>query len=73
MTSGEDASNWVPVDVGKPEVATTKAECQILVIKSEQMENRGVEVTYAVGVLDDTVAVIVGLSVDESLFDTTAR
>ena len=58
--------------VGQPHVAAAEAERDALVVEAQQVQHRGVQVVDLELVLDDLVAVLVGLAVDRAAFDAAA-
>ncbi len=62
----------MPVDVGETKVAPAEPIGQVPVVESEEREHRGVKVANGVGVLDDAIPVLVGLTVDEPLPESSA-
>ena len=60
------------MDVGEAEVASLEPVGQLGVIDAQAMEQGGVEIVNVHRVVDDVVAVVVGLAVDVSALDATA-
>ena len=70
--SGEDGADDVAGDVGEAEVATGVAVGELFVIEAEEVEDGGVEVVDAGGVLGGAEAEVVGGSVDGAAADAAA-
>jgi len=60
-------------DVGQPEIAAAVAIRQSLVIHSQQMQDRGVQIVDADAILDRFVAGLVGFATRDSATNTSAR
>ena len=69
---GHQVGDDFTVDVGQPEVASTVAESQFLVVDSHQVQDRGVEVVEVDLVFNSVIAVFVCASVDKPGTDTTS-
>jgi hypothetical protein len=65
--------NHPAVDVGQSKVASGVAEGELLVIESEQVEDRGMEVVDVDFVFDGLEAEFIRGAMDRAAFDTTAR
>src|SRR3954468_1384675 len=63
----------VPVYVGQAVVAALEAVDQLLVVDAHAVQERGVEVVDVDGVLDDVVAIVVGLTENGARLDAAAR
>ena len=66
------AFTTLPVHVGQPEVAALEPNVSRSWSMPRQCEDRGVEVVDVDGVLDDVVAEVVGLAVDDAGLDAAA-
>ena len=60
------------MNVGQPEVAALKTECEPRVIDSQQVQDRGVPVMDGDRIFHDVVAIIVGLAVSDAGLRTAA-
>ena len=60
------------VHIGQAEVAALVLVGELLMINTELVEQRGVEVVHVHGILDDVVAVVIGLAVSNSPFEAAA-
>src|SRR5262249_27812397 len=69
----KDLLDDVAEHVGESEIAARVAIGQLLVIDSEQMQDRRVQVVDVDLPLDGTVAVLVGRAVRETALDAAAR
>ena len=63
----------MPVDVGETEVTPLEAVGQLLVIESQLVENRGLEVVHVNRFLGDGETEFVGCSVVEPAFYAASR
>ena len=61
------------MDIGQPEVTALVLECQTLVIDTQAVQGRRLQVVYVNRMLDHVVAIVVGLSVRDSRRDASAR
>ena len=73
LSSGQQCSGNLSVNVRKTEVAAGVAEGQLLVIETHDVQDRGVEIVNVNGVLSDFVADVVGLAVDDSGLHSATR
>lgn len=64
--------NDLTFHIRQPHVAASESEGEALVIDAEEVEHRGVEVVDLGAVLDDLVAVVVGLAVDRASLDAAS-
>ncbi len=60
----EDGRDDVAGDVGQAEMAALVFEGQPRVVDPQAMKHRGVQVVHVDGIVDDVVAIVVGLAVD---------
>ena len=58
---GDDACGF---DSGQPGIEALEFECQALVVNTQQVQQRGVEITHVHRVVDDVVAEFAGLAED---------
>ena len=68
----EDWVEHLAVHVGQPKIPTAEAIRQPLVIDSEQMQYRRMQIVHRADILSSEHAEFIGRSVAESLFDATA-
>ena len=72
LASGKDAFLELPADVGEPEVAPLERISKPQVIDAEKVQQRGMEVIHADGVLDNVDAEIASLSIRRARTDATS-
>ena len=72
MASGNDVVKDFSMHVGEPEVAAGVAVGEALVVEAEQVQDRGVQVVHARGVLDGFEAELVGGAIDGAAADSAA-
>ena len=60
------------VHIGQAEVAALVLVGELLMINTELVEQSGVEVMHVNGILDDIVAVVIGLTVSNPTFKAAA-
>src|SRR5438067_288187 len=70
--SRDDVLDHVPVVVCQPEIAAVVAIRELLVIKAEQRENRGVEIVDVDFVRNSLRAELIGRAVNRAAFDAAA-
>src|SRR4051794_12843188 len=70
--SGEDGFHDLAMDVGQAEVPAGVAVGEPLVVESEEVQDRGVEVVHADGILDGLEPEVVGGTVDRPALDPSA-
>ena len=58
--------------VGQPHVAARKAERETRMVKSQQVQHRGVQVVNFDFILDDFVTIFIGLPVNRPSLDSSA-
>ena len=68
----DDVFHHVSVDIGQAEVAALVLVGELLMINPELVEQGGVEVVHVHGILDDIVAVVIGLAVSNAAFKAAA-
>ena len=71
--SGEDFLNDLSVHIGKAEVTPLASKGQLLVIKTEEVQNRGVQVMDVNGILHRVEAEVVRRPVDMTGFYPASR
>ena len=70
--SGKNSFDGFAVNVRQAEVAALKPIRELLMVDAEAVENRRVQVVDVHRVLDDVVAVVIGLAVADARFDSAA-
>src|SRR3989449_11605426 len=73
LHSDQDLVDHLAGNVGKPEMAALELVGQPLVVDAEAIEDCGLQVVDVHGVLDDVVAVIVGLTVIDAGLHSATR
>src|SRR5258706_15633130 len=65
--------DYIAVHVRKPEVPALELECQPLVVDTETMQNRSLQVVHGHRVRDDVVRVVIGLAKRHASLDSATR
>src|SRR5207249_8529669 len=73
FTSDQDLADHLAGNVSKPEVTALELLGQPLVVDAEAIEDGSLQVVDVHGVLDDVVAVIVGLAMADAGLHSAAR
>ena len=71
MFSGKDFSNHPALDVGQPEIATTIAMGEFLVLQAREMQHGGVEVVDRDTVYGRVVSKVVGFAIGDTSLDAS--
>ncbi len=66
MLGVDDGMNDMPMDIGQPHIASTKAEGGTSVIQTHQIEHGGVQVVYFALVGDGAIAPLIGRSMNHA-------
>ena len=72
MLSGDDLINEMTFDISQSKTSTLVFKGKTLVVNSEQMQNRGMQIMNMHRVFRDIVAVLVGPTVAESRLNSTS-
>src|SRR5437660_11157424 len=70
--SDQDVLYNLPVHVGEAEIPALEAVGQLRVVDPQAVQDGGVQVMHMDGVVDDVVAEVVRLAIDQAPFDASA-
>ena len=68
----EDFFDQMTLDIGQAEVAAAEAEGEVFMVEAEQVEDRRVEIVDGLLVLNNVVAVLISLTIDQAFLETAA-
>ena len=68
----QDIMHHVAMDIGQSEISSTEMKGQLLVVETEQVQHRGMQVVYGHGIFLHAIAIFVGPSVDHTSADAAA-